>query len=95
MYRFTVTELPLNPTSHPRQRANHGAGHVAPADTPAETLWQLSAGEHTAALTCHEDVTGCVRVVGAPDLLHYMRGWLVEEVARHARQCGWRLAFVA
>ncbi len=95
MYRLTTTELPLGAANPLRQRADHGAGHVVPRDMLAETLWQLSAGEHTAALTCHEDVSGSVRVVSAPDLLHYMRGWLVEEVARYARRCGWRLAFVA
>lgn len=95
MHRFIATELPVSSTSHPHRRASYGVTRDARTVAFAETLWQLRAGEQAATLTCHEDVSGCVRVVSTPDLLHYMKGWLIEEVSRYARRCGWRLAFVA
>lgn len=62
---------------------------------PAETLWQLKAGGQAAMLIASADLLGHARVTSTPDLLHYMNGWLVDDVARYARQWGWRLAFVA
>ena len=95
MHRVAATQRPVRSTNHPQWHANVDATDVACTENLAETLWQLRAGEHAVALTCHADVSGFVRVVGAPDLLHYMKGWLLEEVARYARRYGWRLAFVA
>ena len=95
MYRFTATQLPATTASALPRRANRTATRVGQIQTSAETLWQLEAGGQAAVLRCGEDSSGCTRVVSTPDLLHYMKGWLVDDVARYARQWGWRLAFVA
>ncbi|KPK37323.1 MAG: hypothetical protein AMJ69_11930 [Gammaproteobacteria bacterium SG8_47] len=62
---------------------------------PIETLWQVEACDQGVVLLCRTDGMGFTRVVEVPALFHYMKGWLIDDVARYARRSGWRFSFVA
>jgi hypothetical protein len=95
MYRFTASDVPAGFAGNAVRAGTRPTNHLRDSTGLSETLWQLQAGEHAVLLTCCADTLGVARVVNAPALLHYMKGWLVDDVARYARKWGWRLALVA